>query len=142
MTTQLLPLHLHTSQQHSSAAIEAPFLSDLIQQRFDALCCDEEYDPDIHGLIFLVEPGDCITDVERISGCPITYDPFTSARFGDPGFAPLFELLEEHDFCFEMVFVPGDGDFGIVIFIPKTEDIDPDLLAFCEAYAVPAEEAS
>jgi hypothetical protein len=37
-----------------------------------------------------------------------------------------------------MVFVPGDGDFGIVIFIPKLEDIDPDLLAVCAEYAVPA----
>ena len=142
MTIQLLPLHLHTSQQHSSTAIEDPFLSDLIQQRFDALCCDEEYDPDIHGLIVLAEPGDSISEVERVSGCLITHDPFTSARFGDSSFAPLFELLEEHDFCFEMVFVPGDGDFGIVIFIPKAANINPDLLAFCEAYAVPAEEAS
>lgn len=142
MTIQLFPTTLIDIDNADLTETALADLSDLIQQRFDALCCDEEYDPDIHGLIFLAEPGDSISEVERVCGCPITHDPFTSARFGDPGFAPLFELLEEHDFCFEMVFVLGDGDFGIVIFIPKAANINPDLLAFCQAYAVPAEEAS
>ena len=44
----------------------------------------------------------------------------------------------EHDTCYEMVFVPGDGDFGIVIFIPKHPGIDAELLALCAEYAVPA----
>lgn len=142
MTIQLFPTTLIDIDNADLTETALADLSDLIQQRFDALCPYEDYDQDIHGHIYLVEPGDCITDVERVSGCPITHDPFTSARFGDPGFTPMFELLEEHASCFEMVFVPGDGDFGIVIFIPKAANIDPDLLAFCQAYAVPAEEAS
>lgn len=124
-----------------STPIDNPDLSDLIQQRFESMCQDEDYDPDIDGFIFLVEPGDEIAQVEIATGCDLVSDPFTSVQFGDPGFMPLFEYLGEHDFVFEMVFVPGDGDFGIVIFIPK-DGIDPNLLSFCQTYAVPAEEAS
>lgn len=132
MTIQLFP----------STAINDPDLSDLIQQRFESIRSDDEdYDPDIHGFIFLVQPGDSIAQVELATGCDLISDPFTSVQFGDPDFRPNFELLEEHAFCFEMVFVPGDGDFGIVIIIPKA-GIDPELLAFCQTYAVPAEEAS
>ena len=47
-----------------------------------------------------------------------------------------FDLLEEHDACFELVF--AEDDAGTVIFIPKAGGIDADLLAFCGAYAEPA----
>ena len=59
------------------------------------------------------------------------------ARYGESGFSPVFEVLEEHAGFYELVFVPGDGDFGIVIFIPKQQGIDPELLAMCAEYAVP-----
>lgn len=141
MTIQLFPATPIDIDNPDNADLCNPDLSELIQQRFEALCSDEDYDPDIHGLIFLVEPGDGIAQVEIATGCDLISDPFTSVRFGNPAFRPNFELLEEHAFCFEMVFVPGDGEFGIVIIIPKA-GIDLDLLAFCQTYAVPAEEAS
>lgn len=141
MTIQLFPTTPIDIDNPDNADLCNPDLSDLIQQRFESLCQDEDYDSDIHGFIFLVQPGDSIAQVELATGCDLISDPFNSVRFGDPAFRPNFELLEEHAFCFEMVFVPGDGDFGIVIVIPKA-GIDPELLAFCQTYAVPAEEAS
>lgn len=121
--------------------VRIPELRQLIEQRFADLCNGDEYDEDLHGFLFVIEPGDCLDDIEAECGCPVLGSPFDNVRYGDAGFSPAFEVLEEHGCCFEMVFVPGDGDFGIVIFIPKTDGIDADLVAFCQKYATPAPEA-
>lgn len=114
----------------------------LVASRFEEISCGEPFDPEIHGVLIVVELGDSAIDLENVSGCPILTNTITGRRFGEDGFEPLFEYLGEHTSCFELVFVSGDGDFGIVIFIPKTEDIAPELLSFCATYAQPVEEAS
>lgn len=111
-------------------------LRDLLQLRFDQVCDGEDYDPDIHSQFFLVEPGDSAEDVEVASSCPVFHNLFDQASFGDPDFAPSWEVLEEHPCCYEMVFIFSDGDAGTVIFIPKSEGIDPELLKLCAHYAV------
>jgi hypothetical protein len=123
-------------------AIKDPTLRELVARRFDEISNGEPFDPDIHGVLIVVEADDTVTDLENVSGCPILTNTITARHFGDDGFEPLFEYLGEHESCFELVFVSGDGDFGIVIFIPKTEDIAPELLSFCATYAQPVEEAS
>ena len=122
----------------SNISINDPDLRALIEQRFEDICCCEDFDPDLHGQFIVVEPGDSVEAVEKESGCPILSAYTGNARYGDPGFKPVFECLEEHDTCYELVFVPGDGDFGIVIFIPKADGIDSELLAMCAEYAEPA----
>ena len=107
--------------------IVAPEIRQLVEQRFLDICAEDPYEPDVHGYMIVVEAGDSVRDVEEESGCPLL-----------GAACPCFEVLEELDSCYEMVFVPSDGDFGIVIFIPKREGIDPDLLAVCAEYAVPA----
>ncbi len=118
--------------------IADPELRSLVEQRFIDICAGEDYEPDLHGYLIVVEPGDSVAVLEQESHCPILRNLYSNIRFGEPGFRPCFEVLEEHASCYEMVFVPGDGDFGIVIFIPKQEGIDADLLATCSEYAVPA----
>ncbi len=122
----------------SANDLRNPNLRSLIEQRFIDICDEDEYDPDIHGYFIVVEPGDSADALEEESGCPILRSLVGDARFGDPEYAPCFECLEEHAGCYEMVFVPGGGDFGIVVFIPKQEGVDPDLLAMCAEYAIPA----
>jgi len=126
----------------STNAIGLPDLQTLVTSRFDEITGGELFDPDIHGIFIVVEPGDTATDLENVSGCPILTNPISGRQYGDHDFEPLFEYLGEHPCCFEMVFVSGDGDFGIVIFIPKIGGIAQDLLAFCRHYASPVEEAS
>ena len=111
---------------------------ELVEQRFEDICDGEEYEPELHGFMIVVEAGDSVEALEEESGCAILRSYIGNAHYGDSEFRPVFECLEEHDACYEMVFVPGDGDFGIVIFIPSLEGIDPDLLAMCAAYAEPA----
>tara|TARA_R110002049_G_scaffold118676_1_gene272703 strand:- start:278 stop:682 length:405 start_codon:yes stop_codon:yes gene_type:complete len=126
----------------ATTAITDAHLRELVDSRFEEISDGEPFDPDIHGVLIVVEPGDTAIELENVSGCSILKNPVSASRFGDPGFRPLFEYLGEHPCCYELVFVSGDGDFGIVMFIPKAEGIDPDLLAFCRHYACPAEEAS
>lgn len=109
--------------------IAAPEIRRLVEQRFLDICDGEPYEADLHGYMIVVEAGDSVQDLEEESGCPL---------YCAAGSSPYFEVLEELDTCYEMVFVPGDGDFGVVIFIPKLAGIDPDLLAVCAEYAVPA----
>ena len=113
-------------------------MRELVEQRFDDVCDGEEYDPDINGYFIVVEPGDSVDVLEAESGCPILRSYIGNARYGDPEFKPVFECIEAHPSFFELVFVPGDGDFGVVIFIPKQDGIDPELLAMCAEYAEPA----
>jgi predicted metal-dependent peptidase len=121
-----------------SGGIDDPDIRSLVEERFSDICSEDEYDPDLKGYMIVVETGDSVHALEKESGCPILRNLCNDIRFGESGFFPVFEVLEEHPACFEMVFVPGDGDFGIVIFIPKQQGIDPDLLAMCAEYAVPA----
>lgn len=121
-------------------SISDPDLRSLLQQRIADMCDGEPFDPDLHGLLVIVESGDTADEIEAASGCRVLHNLFDDANFCDPGFSPSFEVLEEHPCCYEMVFVPGDGDFGIVIFIPKAEGVTPLFLAFCAQYATPAPE--
>jgi hypothetical protein len=121
-----------------ASRIADPELRCIVEQRFIDICAGEDYEPDLHGYLIVVEPADSAAALEQESSCSILRNLCNDIRFGDPGFKPCFEVLEEHASCYEMVFVPGDGDFGIVIFIPKQEGVDADLLAMCAEYAVPA----
>lgn len=120
------------------SAMADPVLHGLVEQRFEDICAGDDYDADLLGFMIVAEPGDAPEALEAESGCPILRSYIGTARYGDPDFRPVFECLEEHDTCYEMVFVPGDGDFGIVIFIPKHPGIDAELLALCAEYATPA----
>jgi hypothetical protein len=110
----------------------------LIEQRVDEMADGDPFDPDLHGLIAMLEPGDGLADLEEVIGFDVLSDPLSGTRFGNDDFEPTFEVLEEHESCFELVIVPGDGDFGIVIFIPKVSGVDPQLLDFCQMYSNPA----
>jgi hypothetical protein len=127
-----------------AASIEDEALRSLVAQRFVELAQDEPYDPDVYGYFVVAEPGDSVQALEKETGCPILSCWCTDDRFGDPGFSPSFEFLEEHQrpACYEMVFILSDGGFGIDLFVPKLPGIDSQLLRFCQTYAVPVTPAA
>ena len=106
-------------------------------------------DPDIHKLVTLrltqldstlptpmiiVEPGDSLSDIEKEIGFPILTNLFDDISYPDPDFMPSCEALEDHGGCYEMLFILGDGDEAVEIFIPKTV-VDPALLSMCADFA-------
>ena len=112
----------------------------LVEQRFAMLSVDEPYDPDVFGYFIVLEDCDGLANLDTQLGFPILSNRFNGTHFGEAGFTPSFEILEEHASCYEMVFVISDDGYGVEIFIPKACQIDRDLLAMCQRYAVPAQE--
>lgn len=105
-------------------------ISSLIQQRQTELLADD--DTTMEELVFYVvlEPGDTRQHLEATLGASIqTADG-----------QPLWEVLEEHGTCFEMVVVLSSDGFGSLVFIPKQPDTDPELLTLCQQHATPAPE--
>ena len=119
-------------------SITGPDLRKLVALRFAQVCAGEPYQCDRHGYVVVAEPGDTVEQLEQETGCGITRDVFDETRYGEADFAPSFEILEEHDACFEMLFITNDEGFALIVFIPKEEGIPGDLLALCADYAVPA----
>lgn len=70
-------------------------------------------------------------------GFSIIANRFTGIRFDRPGFTPSFEFIEDVGCCYDMVFILSDDGFGIEVFVPKTDGIDPELIAMCIQYAIP-----
>jgi len=122
--------------------ISDPDIRHLVEQRFAEVCNGESYDPDIHGEMIVVEPGDTLRSLEGESEVPIANNPFDDSRFPDPDFVPVCEYLEEHSHCYEMMFLFSDDGAGINFFIPKSPGIDAETLAFCARFAVPAPEVT
>ena len=105
--------------------------------------------PDIHKLITLrltqldttlptpmiiIEPGDSLSDIEEEIGFSILTNLFDDISYPDPDFIPSCEALEDHGGCYEMLFILGDGEEAIEIFIPKT-GVDSLLLAMCADFS-------
>ena len=90
---------------------------------------------EMFGSVIIVEAGDTVQDIEQEIGFSILTNLFEDVRYPDPDFVPCFEVLEDHGGCYEMVFIFGDGDDAIEIFIPK-DGVDPLLLSMCSQFAV------
>jgi len=48
--------------------------------------------------------------------------------------SPLWEVIEEHATCYELVFVLSSSGYGALVFAPKAEAA-PDILALCQEHA-------
>jgi len=92
--------------------------------------------------VFIIEPRDSLQTIDAaMDGCFLT-NHYSGRRLGDPGFVPCFETLEEYATVYEMLFIQSDEGHALVLLIPKTPAIDPELLALCADYATPAEVSS
>lgn len=119
----------------STHALLIAVLADVLQQHFQALSEDGNYDPDAHGYIVIAEPGDSVTTLETETGCPILTDWFHDSRYGDDDFAPAFEWLDEQLCCYEMGYTLNDNGFTVLLIVPKLTGIDAQLLAMCRKNA-------
>jgi len=91
--------------------------------------------------VIVVEPGDTLGVVDAATGGLVLANPWSGMRFGEPGFAPSCETLDEYPTLFELTFIVGDGGLVIVVLVPRRPDIDAELLALCASHATPAEVA-
>ena len=85
--------------------------------------------------VIMIEIGDTVEDIENEIGFFVMTNLFDDVRYPDPDFVPSCEALEDHGGCYEMLFILGDGDEAVEIFIPKA-GVDNELLAMCSQFAV------
>lgn len=126
-------------------AVRAPDEVDLVQDdalraylrdRFDGMVEDgETYSPETHGWFVLVEEGDDVTSISEVHDVFNPLEDLSGHRFGEAGFAPLFEWIADHDTFFEIVLLLSDGGEFVGIVVPRLSGVDAELLALCDAYA-------
>jgi hypothetical protein len=121
--------NLQSTHQISNLAIKA-----LVQQRINDIG-REAFDSEDVGYFIVVEATDTIAAINAQVGFDILRNGFTGIRFDEPGYGRFFEFIEEFSSCYDMVIVISDDGFGVELFIPKIEGVDPDLLAMCRMYA-------
>ena len=134
---------MHILRDYESVSdLSDPLTRGLIERRVRGLA--EEVDCDPWDLVFfvVVESGDPLSLVEEAVQRPVFRSGSDGLRFNEPGFIPFWEVLEEHPHCYEMVIVLGDDGSGVLVFIQKAVGVDPEILALCKQYAVPAQEVT
>ena len=76
--------------------------------------------------------SETVIELEAALGFSVRINRFTGCRYGDTEYLPSWEVIEEHTFWYEVVYVLGDDGFGIVIFVPT--DADPELTEMLQHY--------
>ena len=84
--------------------------------------------------MIIVEPGDSLSSIEKEIGFPILTNLLDDITYPDPDYMPSCEALEDHGGCYEMLFILGDGEEAVEIFIPKT-GVDASLLSMCADFS-------
>jgi len=105
----------------------------FLENRFQAITDGEVLDPDIHGYALVIEPSDTMNS--------LLADPEGSILRGLTETGPFVmppESVEEHPEFYDLVFVPGDGDYAVTVVVPRDPGIDTQLLSLCAQIATPA----
>ena len=84
--------------------------------------------------MIIMQTGDSLSDIEKELGFPILTNLFDDISYPDPDFIPSCEALEDHGGFYEMLFILGDGEEAVEIFIPKT-GVDTALLSMCADFS-------
>ena len=84
--------------------------------------------------MLIMEQGDSLSSIEKEIGFPILTNLFDDLCYPDPDFMPSCEALEDHGGFYEMLFIFGDGEEAVEIFIPKN-GVDASLLSMCADFS-------
>ena len=95
----------------------------LIRQRMAELFDDDTSMEELVVFVIL-EPDDGIDQLQNQMGFQVLTDHG----------APLWEVIEEHNTCYELVFVLSSSGYGTLVFAPKAE-CAPEILALCQEHA-------
>ncbi len=101
-----------------------PCINALIRQRMAELIDEETSMEELVVFVFL-EAGEGIDQLQTQMAMQIMTDQGS----------PLWEVVEEHNICHELVFVLSSSGQGVLVFAPK-DGCAPDILALCQAYSV------
>jgi hypothetical protein len=129
------PEQLSIRHENIATEILLASLSPLLIDRFQALGTEDELDSSLHGYIVIAEPGDDDKALQTETGCPVLSDWFGDFQFGDADFAPAFDCLDDHPTCFELTYSLNDDGFTVLIFVPKLNGVNEQILSLCRESA-------
>ena len=121
-----------------AAQVEDAAIKALVIRRFAELS-SPDYEWAELGYFVVVEPHDTIRQLEAAHRISITTSHCGTVNHGQPGFIPSFELIEDHETSYELVFILSDSGFGVTLFVPKLPVSE--LVRFCREFT-PAQQAS
>lgn len=109
---------------HALASSLDPQLKNLLALRRDQLMRDTAGEYELGELVHIVvvQLGDSIADIEAAANFPL----FTE---------PAFEWTQDHGRYLESVVILADDGFGIAIFVPDTDGVDPTMLSILREQA-------
>ncbi|KQM71692.1 hypothetical protein ASE72_09220 [Sphingomonas sp. Leaf20] len=104
-----------------------PHLRALLTLRRDQLISDG--DEDLGDLVhfIVVRNGDTLAAVETEAGVALSINPIDGRRLGDPDFEPLFEYVKRQNGFLEAVMILNDDGFAVVLLVPDTITVDPNI---------------
>lgn len=105
----------------------------FLEQRLRAMTEGEDLDRDIDGYALVIEPSDTMAALLADSEGCILRGLTENGPFVMPP-----ESVEEHPEFYDLVFVPGDGDYTVTVVVPREPGIDTQLLDLCAQIATPA----
>ena len=100
-----------------------PCVTALIRQRMTELFDDDTIMEELVVFVIL-EPDDSIDQLQKQMAMQIMTDQGS----------PLWEVIEQHATCYELVFVLSSSGQGVLVFAPKN-GCAPDILALCKQHA-------
>ena len=103
-----------------------PCIAALIRQRMEELV-DEDTSMEELVVFVILESGDGIEQLQN------QMDMRVMTNLG----SQLWEVIEEHATCYELVFVLSSSGYGALVLAPKTEAA-PDILALCQQHTYPS----
>lgn len=87
--------------------------------------------------VILVEPGDTLHDLDAVLNGLALSNPWSGRNHGDPGYRPCFETCDEYPGFIDVMFIVGDGGFGLEVLIPTSPEVDPRILDLFQPHATP-----
>lgn len=75
----------------------------------------------------IAEPRDTWADIGGAVGTEL----FT------PDGCPLWEAIERHSGCFELVVVLESSGYGAIVFVPDCPGMNADVMTLCQEHATP-----
>lgn len=100
-----------------------PNVTDLVKRRIEELTDDQTSMEELVMFVIL-GPSDGIEQLQD------QLDMQVMTELG----SPLWEVIEEHASCYELVFVLSSSGYGALVFAPKL-GCAPDILAICQEHA-------
>jgi hypothetical protein len=99
------------------AVTQLPAVAPHISKRIEELSEYAEHDLADIVHVIVVEPGDTMADLDEALGFAVE--------------DRRVDAIDSHPACWELTYVLSDFGSGVVVYIPKSPDIDPRLLEVC-----------